>query len=88
MLVKPLRYGPETAVFIAAGEVWKSHVYMASFKALFPRVYTKESLFTRKDAQLLRGRSNMLAAVDAHVMVNAPVAAITLWGQVSKIEFP
>lgn len=55
---------------------------MASFKALFPRVFTKEALFTPDDATWLKGKSNLLAAVDAHVMVNAPVAAITLWGQV------
>ncbi|GAQ83872.1 O-fucosyltransferase family protein [Klebsormidium nitens] len=81
--LRALGYGPETAVYIAAGEVWKSHVHMASFKALFPRVFTKEALFTPEDATWLKGKSNLLAAVDAHVMVNAPVAAITLWGQMT-----
>jgi hypothetical protein len=80
-----LGYDSSTRIYMAAGKLYDEKRAMAPFYKMFPHVFTKDKLATKSDAEFMKGRSNVRAAIDMHVLVNADVTALTFEGMMGEI---
>ena len=80
-----LGFDSSTHIYMAAGKLYDEKRAMAPFYAMFPHIFTKDMLVTKREAAFMRGKSNIRAAVDMHVLVNADVTALTFEGMMGEI---
>lgn len=75
LLLAGLGYDNETAVYIAAGEVYGGARRMAGFEELFPRSFTKRTLASADELAPFEAHTSQLAALDTYVAAQSDVFA-------------
>lgn len=80
MMLRAMGFDNNTAVYVAAGKIYKAEKYMAPLKLIFPRLETKDTLASPDELAPFQGHSSRLAALDYTVCLHSEVFVTTQGG--------
>ncbi|KAF9670614.1 hypothetical protein SADUNF_Sadunf13G0087200 [Salix dunnii] len=80
MMLRGMGFDNTTAVYVAAGNIYKAEKYMAPLKQMFPRLETKDTIATAEELAPFKGHSSRLAALDYTVCLHSEVFVTTQGG--------
>lgn len=85
LVLRGLGYGPDTQLYIAAGDIYGGNKRMAALHAAFPNTVRKEKLLSDAELAPFRNRSSQMAALDYLVSVASDVFLPTYYGNMAKV---
>ncbi|PSS31823.1 GDP-fucose protein O-fucosyltransferase protein [Actinidia chinensis var. chinensis] len=80
MMLRGMGFDNNTAVYVAAGKIYKAEKYMAPLKQIFPLLETKDTLASPEELAPFQGHSSRLAALDYTVCLHSGVFVTTQGG--------
>ncbi|XP_052201323.1 O-fucosyltransferase 9 isoform X2 [Diospyros lotus] len=80
MMLRGMGFDNNTAVYVAAGKIYKAEKYMAPLKQIFPRLETKDTLASPEELAPFQGHLSRLAALDYTVCLHSEVFVTTQGG--------
>ncbi|GAQ88212.1 O-fucosyltransferase family protein [Klebsormidium nitens] len=75
-----LGFNRSTQVYLASGKAYHEDVFLPPFLDMFPNTFKKEDLLTEDEKIRVKGKNNLLAAIDFGVLAEADVVALTFHG--------
>lgn len=84
-MLRALGYGDDVHLYVASGEIYGGGETLAPLKALFPNLYTKESITSKEEMSRFSYYSSRLAALDFFVCDESDVFVANNNGNMAKI---
>ncbi|KAK9056481.1 hypothetical protein SSX86_023842 [Deinandra increscens subsp. villosa] len=85
LVLRALGYGKDTNIYVASGEVFGGNETLNPLKALFPNIYSKETLATKQELEPFTPFSSRMAALDFMVCDESDVFVTNNNGNMAKI---
>ncbi|PKA60105.1 Uncharacterized protein AXF42_Ash009789 [Apostasia shenzhenica] len=85
LMLRALGFGEDVHIYIASGEVYGGKETLAPFKALFPNMFSKETLASKEEMAPFSSFSSRMAAIDFIVCDESDVFVANNNGNMAKI---
>ncbi|KAL6961991.1 O-fucosyltransferase 9 [Sarracenia purpurea var. burkii] len=80
MMLRGMGFDNNTAVYVAAGKIYKADKYIAPLKQIFPRLETKDTVASPEELAPFQGHLSRLAALDYTICLHSEVFVTTQGG--------
>lgn len=84
-MLRALGFGSDVHLYVASGEVYGGEETLAPLKALFPNLYSKETLLDKEELAPFASFSSRMAAIDFIVCDESDVFVTNNNGNMAKI---
>jgi len=85
LMLRALGYGKDTYLYVASGEIYNGEASLAPLKALFPKIFTKDTLATNEELKPFAKFSSRMAAIDYVVCSQSDVFVANNNGNMARI---
>ncbi|KAG6488796.1 hypothetical protein ZIOFF_050047 [Zingiber officinale] len=85
LVLRALGFASDTLIYIASGEIFGGDRRMASLRASYPRILSKEMLLSAEELRSFQNHSTQMAALDYMVSVASGVFVPTFDGNMAKV---
>ncbi|KAG2692912.1 hypothetical protein I3760_08G074500 [Carya illinoinensis] len=85
LMLRALGYGSDVHIYVASGEVYGGEETLAPLKALFPNLYSKETIATKEELEPFSSFSSRMAALDFIVCDESDVFVTNNNGNMARI---
>ncbi|XP_076907816.1 O-fucosyltransferase 6-like [Bidens hawaiensis] len=85
LMLRALGYEKDTNIYVASGEVYGGNETLNQLRALFPNIYSKETIATEQELEPFSSFSSRMAALDFMVCDESDVIVTNNNGNMAKI---